>query len=77
MVLVLTPLRPLELLFLMYYLISFLATSSCTAQKAGINFEIAENNEKFGLFLSMLLLKGYHNLPDHKMYWETTRNTFV
>ena len=25
----------------------------------------------------MLLLTGYHKLPDHKMYWEATLDTFV
>ena len=25
----------------------------------------------------MLLLTGYHKLPDRKVYWETTPNTFV
>ena len=25
----------------------------------------------------MLLLTGYHKLPDHKMYWEVTPDTFV
>ena len=51
------------------------ATSSCTVEKAGINFEIT--SEKIRLFLSMLLLTGYYKLPDHKMYWQTTPDTFV
>ena len=46
-----------------------LATSSCAVEKAGINFGIT--NEKTHLFLSMLLLTGYHKLPDYKMYSET------
>ena len=25
----------------------------------------------------MLILTGYHKLPDHKMYWETALDTFV
>ena len=25
----------------------------------------------------MLVLTGYHKLPDHKMYWEVTPDTFV
>ena len=29
------------------------------------------------LFLSMLLLTEYHKLPDYKMYWEVTPDTFV
>ena len=28
-------------------------------------------------FLSLLLLSGFHKLPDHKMYWEPTPDTFV
>ena len=52
-----------------------LVTSNCTAEKAGINFEIA--TEKIGLFLSMLLLNGYHKLPDHKMFWKAALDTFV
>ena len=26
---------------------------------------------------NMLLFSGYHKLKHHKMYWETTPNTFV
>ena len=48
----------------------FLATSSCTVEKTGINAEIT--NEKIRLFLSMLLLTGYHKLPDHKIYCNVT-----
>ena len=70
-----TLLRLLKLFFMTYQLIQFCATSSCTFEKAGINFEIT--NEKMRPFLSMLLLTGYHKLPDHKMYWEATPDTFV
>ena len=45
------------------------------SRETGTNFEIA--NEKNRLFLCMLLLNGYHKLPDHKMYWEATPKTFV
>ena len=69
------PLRLLELFFVMLYLIWFLATSGCTFEIADINFEIT--NDKICLFLRMLLLAGYHKLPDHKMYWEVTLDTFV
>ena len=44
-------------------------------EKTDISFEIA--NEKICLFLSMLLLSGCQKLPDRKMYWEATRDTFV
>ena len=55
-------------------MIWFLATSNCTIEKAGIDFEIT--NEKIRLFLKVLLLTGYHKLPDHKVYWEATPDTF-
>ena len=44
-------------------------------EKADISFEII--NEKFRLFLSMLLLSGCHKLTDRKMNWETTPQNFV
>ena len=44
-------------------------------QKADISFEIT--NEKIRLFSSMLLLSGCFKIPDRKMYWVTTPNTFV
>ena len=44
-------------------------------QKADISFEIA--NEKSHLFLSMLLLRGCHKLPDPKMYWEANPDNSV
>ena len=44
-------------------------------EKTDISFEIT--NEKICLFLVMLLVSGCHKLPDRKMYWETTPDTFV
>ena len=44
-------------------------------EKTDISFGIT--NEKIGLFLSMLLPNGWHNLPDCKMYWETPPENFV
>ena len=44
-------------------------------QKAGVSFEIT--NEKIRLFLSSLLLSGWHKLPDRKMHWEATADAFV
>ena len=44
-------------------------------EKADISFEITK--EKLCLFLRMLLLCGWHKLPDNKMHWETTPNTCV
>ena len=68
----LTPVRLLDLFFVTFQLIWFLATSSCTVEKAGINFEIA--NDKIWLFY---LITGYLKLPDHRMHWEVTPDTFV
>ena len=50
-------------------------TSNCTVEKSGIDLEIT--NEKIRLFLRMLLLIGYHKLPDHRMYWEATSDAFM
>ena len=44
-------------------------------QKTGISSQIT--NEKIPLFLTMPLISGYHKLPDHKMYWDATIDTFV
>ena len=44
-------------------------------EKADISFEIT--NEKIRLFSSILLLIGCNKLPDRKMHWETTPDTFV
>ena len=44
-------------------------------EKADISFEIT--NEKIRLFSSLLLLSKCHKLPDRKMYWEATPDTFV
>ena len=44
-------------------------------EKANTSFEII--NETFCLFLGMLLLSGCRKLPDRKINWETTPDTFV
>ena len=44
-------------------------------ENAEISFEIT--NEKIRLFLNMLLLSGYHKLPDCIICWETIPATFV
>ena len=44
-------------------------------EKADISLKIT--NEKSRLFLSILLLRGWHKFPDREMYWETTPDTFV
>ena len=44
-------------------------------EKVGTSFEIA--NETFRLFLDMPLLSRCHKLPDRKMYWEATPDTFL
>ena len=71
-----TPLRLLKLFLddiLVDMIVGYAKLHSHRA-KADISFEIP--NEKNCLFLSMLLLSGYHKLPDRKMYWEPTPNTF-
>ena len=74
---VVTPLRLLELFFddlLVDMTVGYTKLYSYR-EKADVSFEIS--NEKNRLFLSMLLLSGCHKLPDRKMYWETTTDTFV
>ena len=44
-------------------------------EKGDCSFDLS--NEKFRLFLGILLLSGYHKLPHRRMYWETTPDTFV
>ena len=39
-------------------------------EKENTSFEIT--NETFRLFLGMVLLRGCHKIPDHKLYWETS-----
>ena len=72
---ILAPLRLLELFFddkLVDMIVGHTKLYS-HREKADISFEIT--NEKIRLFLSMLLLSGFHKLPDRKMYWETTPDT--
>ena len=72
-----TPLRLLEFFFddvLVYMIVGYTKLYS-HREKADISFEIT--NEKIYLFLSMVLLRRGHKLPDREMYWETTSNTFV
>ena len=72
---VVTALRLLELLFhdaLVDMIVGHTKLYS-HREKTDISFEIT--NEKSRLFLSMLLLRVCHKLPDHKMYWETTPDT--
>ena len=74
---VVTPLRFLEFFFddvLVDMIVGHTKLYS-HRDKADISFEIT--NEKSRLFLSMLLLRVCHKLPDHKMYWETTPDTSV
>ena len=74
---ILTPLRLLQLFFdgvLVDMIVGFTKLYS-HREKADVSFEITI--EKIRLFLSMLLFSGSHKLPDHKMYWKTTTNTFV
>ena len=62
-----TLLRLLELFFddvLTDMIIDY--TNLYSREEADISFEIT--NEDICLFLSMLLLNGFHKLPDRKMY---------
>ena len=44
-------------------------------EKADTSFEIT--NEQIRLFSSLLLFSGCYKLPDRKMYWKATHDTFV
>ena len=74
---IVTPLRLLILLFndVLVDMIFGYTKFYSHREKAGISFEIT--NEKIRLFLSMLLLSGYHNFPARNIYWEATPDTFV
>ena len=65
-------------LFFDYVLVDMIFgyTKLCShKEKADISFQIT--NEKISLFSTMLLLSGCFKLPDRKMYWEATPDTFV
>ena len=66
---IVTPLRLLELFF-----DDALATPSCAVIERKHTLVLQLLMKKF---LSMLLLSGCHMLPDRKMYWEATPDTFV
>ena len=72
-----SPLRLLELFFgdVLVNMIFGYTKLYSHREKAEISFEIT--NEKICLFLSMLLLSGYHKLPGRKMYCVTTPDIFV
>ena len=74
---IVTPLRLLELFFddVFVDMIVGYTTLYSYREKVDISFEIT--SEKTRSFLSMLLLSECHKLPDRKMYWETTPDTFV
>ena len=44
-------------------------------EKADTSFEIT--NGQIRLFSSLLLFSGCYKLPDRKMYWKATHDTFV
>ena len=71
------PLALLELFFdeeLVYQIAEFTILYG-KREKADSTFEFL--NEKFRLFLAILLLTGYYKLPERRMYWETILDTFV
>ena len=69
---IVTPLRLLKLFFddVSVDMIFGYTTLYSRREKRNISFEIT--NQKIRLFFSMQLLSGCHELPDHKIYWETT-----
>ena len=72
-----TPLKLLKLFFddvLVNMIVGYTRLYS-HREKADISFKITD--EKIRSFLNMLLLSGCHKVPDRKMYWETTPNSFV
>ena len=74
---IVTSLRLLELYFddvLVEMIVGYTKLYS-HREKASISFEIT--NEKTCLILSMLLLSGCYKLPDLKMYWQMTPETFA
>ena len=72
-----TPLRLLELFFddVLIDMIFGYTKLKGHKEKAGITFETT--NKKIYLFLGMLLLSGWHELKNRKMYWEANLDTFV
>ena len=70
-----TSLRLLELFFDGVLVIFGYTKLYSHKEKADIRFEITV--ETLRLFLSMLLLSGYHKLLDRKMCWEATPDIFV
>ena len=73
---IVTPLRLPELFFddvLVNMIVGYTNLYS-HREKADTSLEIT--NEKIHLFLNMLLLRGFHKLPDREIYWETTADTF-
>ena len=75
---IVTPLRFLELFFddVLVGMIFGYTKLYSNRGKADISFETANEKKKIRSFLSILLLSGCHKLPDHKMYWEATPDTF-
>ena len=59
----------------LYYMIVGYTKLYSYGEKEDISSEIT--NEQIHLFLSIPLFSGWHKLPDRKMYWEITPNTFV
>ena len=59
----------------LYYMIVGYTKLYSYREKEDISSEIT--NEQIHLFLSIPLFRGWHKLPDRKMYWEMTPNIFV
>ena len=74
---IVTLLRLLELFFddVLIDMIFGYTKLSSHREKVDISFEIT--NEKIRLFSSILLISRCYKLPDRKMYWDATSDTFV
>ena len=71
-----TPLSLLELFF-DDMLISGIVDFTLYARREKSDTEFGITKEKFRLFLAMLLMSGYHRLPDRRLYWSLSPDLFV
>ena len=74
---IVTPIRLLDTFFhnvLVDMIVGYTKLYS-NREKTGISFGIAHKKLRF--LLSMILLSGCYELPDQKMYWKMTINTFL
>ena len=72
-----TPFRLLKLFFVDVLVVWLLVKPSCTIIERKQTLVLKISNEIFCLFFGMLLLCGCHKLPERRIYWETSPDTFV